>query len=184
MKWRLVVTQPFHLRGHFLADYRAGSRGDYLPTGIYLIYVRSFCFCRRQAPLSQTLLHIACRRPPGGADGATLHVMSTAPWCLSTGWVKVVSCFQPVFIFTFDLLFQLEGTWFARFWFLQVPNFSLESLFLLCWEVSGGQAAQKCRSPLPKLVFLPDSATVGGRSETSLISDFFDLWARTLDFTD
>lgn len=54
MKWRLVVTRPFHLRGRFSPDYRAGSRGDYLPTGIYLIYVHSFCFSGRQSPLSQT----------------------------------------------------------------------------------------------------------------------------------
>lgn len=38
----VVVTQPFHLPDDFLPDYRAGSRGDYLPTGIYLIYVHRF----------------------------------------------------------------------------------------------------------------------------------------------
>lgn len=96
MKWRLVVTRPFHLHGHFLPDYRAGSRGDYLPTGIDSIYVHSFCF--RQPPWSQTLLHRACPRPPGGAGGATLHVTSMAPqpavWRLShdSSW----SLFSPL----------------------------------------------------------------------------------------
>lgn len=63
------MTRPFHLRDHFLPDYRAASRGDYLPTGIYLIYVHSFGFGRCSSPLSPTLLHIRQHGGGGGGGG-------------------------------------------------------------------------------------------------------------------
>lgn len=47
----IVVTLPLHLPDYFLPDYRAGSRGDYLPTGIHLKYVCVGLFCQCKSPI-------------------------------------------------------------------------------------------------------------------------------------
>ena len=75
MKWRLVVTRPFHLHRHFSPDYRAGGRGDYLPTGISLCML-SLSFC----PFSQTL----CVRRVGGATRRQCYTFLKIPFPVFT----------------------------------------------------------------------------------------------------
>lgn len=65
----IVVTLPLHLPDYFLPDYRAGSRGDYLPTATHLLYVCVGLFCQCKPPLSQLLLHITRLHSPEGRQG-------------------------------------------------------------------------------------------------------------------
>lgn len=67
----VVVTRPLHLPDDFLPDYRAGSRGDYLPTGTHLIYVHRFVLVKCKSPLSRMLVHITWQRSPRGPTGVT-----------------------------------------------------------------------------------------------------------------